>query len=178
MNCICRIFQIPYFSNVEKVVEKTEAQALDSSSLITCNITSRVHKIMDNGWGFIKLNVQDRIKEFKDAILFSADGDAVAWDWNWDNADKMRHVPGTRIKDIEHFLGNRKIEMLILSLGRGHGGGLENPGPGILEVEPGTAEHFRKQGIEVVMLKTAAAIDLYKRSCMTKKIAAFVHTTC
>lgn len=94
----------------------------------------------------------------------------------------MRHNPGIRIKDVDHYLAGKTLKpgsVVILTQGRGHGGGLENPGPGILQVEDETVTHLQKQGLEVLVCKTAKAIENFNKLMEEKReVFAFIHTTC
>ncbi len=94
----------------------------------------------------------------------------------------MHHVPGIRISDVDYFLSRsqKRPEVIILSQGRGHGGGLDNPGAGELKIEPGVETHLRNQGFsEIYILKTAAAIDKYSEMRIQgKPTLALIHTTC
>lgn len=151
-------------------------------------------EIVSDGWGTITLKVNGEEKTFKDVIILPSDGDQIAkeWDWAW-SSPSMRHKPGIREIDILNLIlpeertnsdvsheARIKPDVIILSQGRGHGGQRDNRGPGILEVGPNVPTYIKNQGIEVHILKTAAAIDKYNelRNEGKKHIAALIHTTC
>ena len=94
----------------------------------------------------------------------------------------MHHHPGIRKSDADHYVFSHLVpDVLILSQGRGHGGGLNNPGPGVLEIEPGLESYLKAKGVkELHILKTAAAIKKYEELTAqgNKTVAALLHTTC
>lgn len=143
--------------------------------------TTAQAEIISEGWGTITLRA-GVTKIFKDVIILPSKEQPFQ-EWNW-QAEKpfMRHHPGIRIIDIENliFKHTPTPDVIILSQGRGHGGQRDNPGPGILEVCAGVKEHIESQGVEVHILKTAAAIEKYNelRNEGKKHIAALIHTTC
>lgn len=156
-------------------------------------ITPSQPKIIADAWGTILLEVNGKETAFNDVVILPSDtaGNQVAleWNWKWENNEHgqnsgMSHKPGIRIKDIEHYILSRpdieKPDVIILSQGRGHGGQRENPGPGILEVQPDVQEYLRKMGIEVHILKTEPALEKYQQLILEgkKRVAALIHTTC
>lgn len=136
-------------------------------------------KIIANGWGEIDISTSGKIERFKDVVLLPTV--AKEWNWGW-KSDPMHHHPGIRKSDIDQYIFSSLIpDVLILSQGRGHGGGLDNPGPGILEIEAGLQTYLKQKGVkEIHILKTAAAIQKYAdlSALGTKSIAAMIHTTC
>lgn len=148
-------------------------------------------KIIQDSWGEITLEMHGEQQKFKDVVIVPSDlasgKMAEEWNWRWQTDEKgqsygLRHVPGIRIVDVEHFILSKteKIDVIILSQGRGHGGLRDNPGPGILQIEPNVEEFLKKKGFEVHVLKTADAIDLYQKLTHEdkKRVAALIHTTC
>lgn len=139
-------------------------------------------QILSNAWGSIQLACEGALQIFKDVAILGMS--ARNWEWAWDG-NAMHHHPGIRIRDIDHYffsrIGIEKPDVVILSTGRGHGGQLDNPGPGILEVASDVEAYIRSKGIgEVHILKTAAAIQKYNavRAEGGKRIFALIHTTC
>ncbi|MES2121570.1 MAG: hypothetical protein V4492_02190 [Chlamydiota bacterium] len=141
--------------------------------------------IASNGWGSIGVargegNASWLNNNYRDAVLYPTH--AEEWNWQWNQTSPMHHVPGIRISDVDYFLSRsqKRPEVIILSQGRGHGGGLDNPGPGELKIEPGVEAHLRNQGFsEVYILKTAAAIEKYREMRVEgKPTLALIHTTC
>jgi hypothetical protein len=59
-------------------------------------------KILSDAWGEILIEWQNGKIKCKDAIIFPTK--AKEWDWNWTTNDGMHHIPGIRIKDLDHFL--------------------------------------------------------------------------
>ena len=165
-------------SSLDKTVLKLTVKKI----LPEKNTETRQPEIVSNGWGTITLKVNGVEKKFKDVIILPLDGEKGAEEWNWDLTG-MRHKPGISIMDIEKFILSKisNPDVIILTEGRGHGGQLDNKGPGALEVAQETRNHnFKDQGIEIYILKTAAAIAKYNeiRSEGNKRIAALIHTTC
>ena len=167
----------------ESSVNSTNSDSIDQGSITTGKpISSSQPQIIKDGWGFIHIEWGRDSHQFKDAVIYP--GEANRWNWAWDQSDSMHHHPGVRAKDVNHFLSQMQPEAMpdvaIISRGRGHGGGLENPGPGILEIGSDVETVLREQGIkEVYMLKTAAAIEKYKElAAQGKTIFALIHTTC
>ncbi len=48
----------------------------------------------------------------------------------------------------------------------------------VMEVPDATADHVRARGIDLVMLDTAAAVELFNSLSGKKKVAAALHLTC
>lgn len=143
--------------------------------------------IVSDEWGEIILEFNGIEKKFRDVVILPSQ-EPVKWHWKWQKDGKnrsvgMSHVPGIRIVDVEHYILSQLEEqpdVIILSKGRGHGGQRNNPGPGILQIEPGVKEYLQEKGIEVYILKTAEAIEKYQQLRLegSKRIAAMIHTTC
>jgi len=158
-------------------------------------------EIISDEWGKIVIKVNGVEQTFKDAIILPSDGQQIAkeWNWKWDKNSTpgetgMSHSPGIRLKDIQQFILSKPIQpdVIILSLGRGHGGQRDNSGPGVLKISPLLQSFFKPNGIgsfkfgqngktyELYTLKTAAAIAKYNeiRDQGNKRVAALIHTTC
>lgn len=172
-------------NKANKVLSKNEGPVSNNSvQLAQGNMKFAQPEIVSDDWGKITLNINGSIQKFKDVVILPSEDDQVAeaWNWAWDK-EAMHHSPGIRLKDVDHFILSRtpKPDVVILSQGRGHGGKRDNPGPGILEMEPGLREYIESRGIgKVYILKTAAAIEKYNeiRNQGNKRIAALIHTTC
>jgi len=137
-------------------------------------------QIVSDDWGKISLRINGQNRDFKDVVISPRDAEEWRWDWS---APSMSHRPGIRVADLDRFiLSIRPLpDVVILSQGRGHGGKKENPGPGILKIDPSLNTYLKSKGVaEVHILKTAAAIDLYRQISNkgNKKIAALIHSTC
>lgn len=152
-------------------------------------VTNLQPEIVDDAWGTISVKVNGKIETFngsnKDVVI--TPNNAQAWRWDWNLQTPMRHVPGIRKVDIDHFILSQPQvpDVVILSKGRGHGDQhgyqRENPGPGILEVDSSLDSYLKSKGVqEVYILKTAAAIAKYNELSKkgVKTIAALIHTTC
>lgn len=153
-------------------------------------------EVISDEWGKIVLSVNGKeAPPFKDVVILPTTSTgkqtAIKWEWKWEKDDSgMSHKPGIRIKDIEKYILSRtdtpKPDVIILSQGRGHRkdksapNQRDNEGAGELQIEPGVKEHLEKEGIEVIIAKTAAAVDKYKALTLetTKKVAAMFHSTC
>ncbi|MFI0436013.1 MAG: hypothetical protein ACH350_09900 [Parachlamydiaceae bacterium] len=148
------------------------------------NIEATQPEIVSDNWGTITLKVNGLVKKFKDVIILPSDDRQVAEEWNWKwGSESMHHHPGIRIIDIDHLILSKtsKLDVIILTQGRGHGGQRDNSGPGVLEVATEVRDYIEQQGVpEIYILKTAAAIEKYNqiRSQGKKRIAALIHTTC
>lgn len=49
---------------------------------------------------------------------------------------------------------------------------------GVMEVPAATAEYVKARGIELVVLNTAAAVDMFNGLSGSKKVVAALHLTC
>lgn len=155
--------------------------------------------VISDEWGKIKLSINGKEAVFKDVVILPTTSTgkqtAIKWEWKWEKNELgqpsgMSHKPGIRMIDIEHYILSRadtpKPEVIILSQGRGDRTDKndfttrDHEGPGVLQIEAGVKEHLEKEGIEVIIAKTAAAVDKYKALTLetTKKVAAMIHTTC
>lgn len=135
-------------------------------------------QIISDKWGKIVVKVNNKQHTFKDAVLLP--DEAKEWNWKW-NATPMSHDPGVRKIDLDHYIlsCNPKPEVVILSKGRGHGKGLDNPGEGVLKVAGELTKYLLDNGIKDVYIeKTAESLRLYKEISTTKRVAALIHTTC
>lgn len=171
-----------FSKNEEEIKSRTVTNVLETDDTENEKITQP--EVISDDWGKISLRLNGSIKHFKDVIILPSEGTQIAkeWNWKWDQ-EGMRHRPGIRIKDIEHLIlsHSSKPDVIILSQGRGHGGLRENPGPGVLEVDPNLRSYIESQGIhEIYILKTVAAIEKYNeiRNKGKKQVAALIHTTC
>lgn len=167
--------QVPLVSSIINLIEQLFQKSVDKAET-----PSSQPSVEANGWGTISLKVDDRSLRFRDVAIYP--NAAEEWDWRWNPQSPMHHVPGIRIQDVDQFLSHSPVqpEVIILSQGRGHGGGLDNPGAGQLQIESNVESHLRKKGFsEIYLLKTAPALQLYEKlRAQGKKIFALIHTTC
>jgi hypothetical protein len=96
-------------------------------------------------WGTITV---DGVGEFKDAKVFP--GSVQEWDWN---ETGTRHSPGIQPADVEELV-EAGAEAIVLSRG------MELR----LSVMPETLEYLKSRGIEVHVVETEEAVDVYLSS--------------
>lgn len=159
------------------------------SSSVQAKILSMQPQVVESAWGKIVLFWNGQRTQYKDVVILPSKGKQGRFmEWNWGRLDpKMRHSPGIRMADIQHWMevpmqGEILPDAVILTRGRGHGGGLDNSGEGVLEIDPGTKPYLIKNGIkeeQIYILKTEPALQKYKELCeQGKRVVAFIHTTC
>jgi len=110
-------------------------------------------------WG--RIDVED-VGTFRDAKLFP--GGAREWDWRETGTG---HVPGTQPADVRELLDNGATTVV---LSRGMLGQL-----GVCEE---TLALLRQRGVQVHVLRTKAAADLYNDLREKEPVAGLFHTTC
>lgn len=179
------IESIPVLGDIVALIEKVILAGVHFWTSCVQNTSSQGIQnaqplIESNGWGHITLRVNNASTRFRDAIIYPSG--AEEWNWQWNGQSPMHHVPGVRVQDVDHFISRCKErpEAIILTQGRGHGGGLNNSGAGILQIEPNVETHLRGQGFsEIHILKTAPALQRYEElRASGKRVLALVHTTC
>jgi hypothetical protein len=111
-------------------------------------------------WG--RLEVQDRPQPHKDAKLFP--GGSRVWDWAETGTS---HSPGIQPADVEELL-EHGADIVVLSRG------MLNR----LKTCPHTLAFLKEREIEVHVLPTKEAAELYNRLCASRPIGALIHTTC
>lgn len=132
-----------------------------SPAVLQCrNMGPRSPEVHSLSWG--RIDVRGEAHPFKDAKLFP--GGAREWDWR---ETGTRHSPGIQPADVEELLAHG-ADVVVLS----------NGVLGRLRTCPETLALLRQQGIEVHVLPTREAVDLYNRLRGTRKVAALVHSTC
>ncbi len=72
-----------------------------------------------------------------------------------------------QLEDLEEVI-KEKPELLIIGTGY----------HGVLEVPEGLSSALRAKGIEVIVKKTAEAVEIYNKRYGTKKTVACLHLTC
>lgn len=126
--------------------------------------------VIDDGWGQIEIAFGGKTYQFKDAVILP--DKAFSWDWNWNPKDPMKHSPGIREIDIDHFLLSEGFipDAVILSQGRFL----------ILKVHPHLTQYLQEKGVkQVYVLRTDKAITKYiELASGSEKVAALIHTTC
>jgi hypothetical protein len=120
----------------------------------------RSPQIKDVSWG--RLEVQGRAEPYKDAKLFP-DGSR---EWNWRETG-TEHSPGIQPTDVQELL-DRGATVVVLSRGMKK----------CLEVPHETLEFLKQKQIEVHVLPTAEAVQLYNELAEKKPVGGLFHTTC
>ena len=122
----------------------TTARPLAGDFLVVTekNRSPRVNHV---SWG--RLEVEGRAEPYKDAKLFPGG----SREWNWRETG-TNHVPGIQQADVQELL-NHGAEIVILSRGMKE----------CLEVPRETLEFLKKRQIEVHVLPTGEAVQLYNQ---------------
>jgi hypothetical protein len=110
-------------------------------------------------WGHIEV---DGHPPFKDAKIFP--GGAREWDWH---ETGTRHVPGIQPTDVQELIDNG-AKAVVLSRG------IWNR----LHVCPETLDVLAKNGIEVEVLQTEAAVERFNELRESKPVGGLFHSTC
>lgn len=124
------------------------------------NASDRSPRITDLSWG--RLRVEGRPEPYKDAKLWP--GGSRAWDWNETGTD---HTPGVQPADVEELLDHGS-EVIVLSKGM-----MER-----LQVKPETLEFLEERGVDVHVLQTEDAVDLYNELAGERPVGGLFHSTC
>ncbi|TNV76980.1 hypothetical protein FGO68_gene16378 [Halteria grandinella] len=130
------------------------------------------HPEIHSTWGQIRITCNGRYFSHKDAVII--DSYAQPWDWDWQGPgfEGMHHSPGYRSIDLDHFFFDQfqdQYRYLILSTGR------ENK----LTVNDSVIQYAKSKGIlEVYILQTGKALELFKELQKNAFVCIFVHTTC
>jgi hypothetical protein len=120
----------------------------------------RSPQIQRLSWG--RLEVRGEERPYKDGKLFP--GGSREWDWR---ETGTRHSPGIQPADVEELL-EHGVDVVVLSKG------MLNR----LETCPETLALLESRGIEVHVLPTRQAADLYNRLSAHRKVGALIHSTC
>ena len=110
-------------------------------------------------WGHIEVEGH---KPFKDAKVFP--GGAREWDWR---ETGTRHVPGIQPADVQELIDNG-AKAVVLSRG------IWNR----LEVCPETLNVLAKNGIDVEVLQTEAAVERFNVLRESMLVGGLFHSTC
>ena len=117
-------------------------------------------KIIHHSWG--KLEVEGAEGPYKDAKLFPSG--SRAWDWH---ETGTQHSPGIQPADVDELI-EHGATIIVLSTGVF----------GRLGVAPETLANLQLRGLEVHVLKTNEAIQLYNQLCKHESPGALIHSTC
>lgn len=110
-------------------------------------------------WGQVEIAGDRR---FRDAKLFP--GGARAWDWR---ETGTHHEPGIQPADVEELL-DHGAEVVVLS--RGH---YER-----LRTCTETLKLLDERGVEVHVLQTEKAVNLYNELAGKARVGGLIHSTC
>ena len=119
----------------------------------------RSPRISRLSWGHIEV---DGHPPFKDAKIFP--GGAREWDWR---ETGTRHVPGIQPADVQELI-DRGAKAVVLSRGVWER----------LEVCPETLDVLAKNGIEVEVLQTEAAVARFNELRESMPAGGLFHSTC
>ena len=117
-------------------------------------------KITHHSWG--KLEVEGAAQPFKDAKLYP--GGSRAWDWRETGTE---HSPGVQPADVDEII-EHGAKVIVLSTGVF----------GRLGVAPETLADLHARGLNVHVLKTKQAIQLYNQLREKEPAGALIHSTC
>jgi hypothetical protein len=104
----------------------------------------------------------DTLGTGKDFKLYPGGG--REWDWSQTGT---RHEPGIQPADIQEFI-DRACQVVVLSRGMQLR----------LQTMPETVAHLEKSGVEVHVLETGAAVELYNRLARSVPVGGLFHSTC
>ena len=116
-------------------------------------------RISHLSWG--RIDVEDH-PPFKDTKVFP--GGAREWDWG---ETGTHHVPGIQPADVQELI-ERGVEAVVLSKGIWER----------LNVCPETLEVLAKNGIEVEVLQTEAAVQRFNELRESMPVGGLFHSTC
>ena len=120
---------------------------------------NRSPRIISHAWGGLEV---DGGLRFRDAKLYP--GGVREWDWN---ETGTHHEPGIQPADVKELL-EHGAEVVVLSRGR-----YER-----LQVCDETIALLEKNDIEIHVLETGAAVDMYNELAANRRAAALIHSTC
>lgn len=110
-------------------------------------------------WGRVLVDGVGTGKDFK---LYP--GGARVWDWS---ETGTAHVPGIQPADIAELL-QAGASVVVLTRGMQER----------LQVHPETLELLRREGIDVYVEETLAAVQRYNRLAVTEPVGGLFHSTC
>jgi len=114
-------------------------------------------------WGNMEVQIDGRQHVFKDCKLWPGGGR----EWKWDETG-THHSPGIQPADVEEIL-NHSVDVIILTQGQ----------LGRLSVADETKALLAEKGIEVHIVNTKKAVDLFNRlTKQGKRVGGLFHSTC
>ena len=120
---------------------------------------ARSPRITGLSWGSMTVEGVGTGKDFK---LYPGGG--REWDWS---ETGTRHEPGIQPADVQELI-DRGCRVVVLSRG------MELR----LQTMPETVSHLRDRGVEVHVLETKAAAELYNRLAAGTPVGGLFHSTC
>ncbi len=87
-------------------------------------------------------------------------------EWNWRETN-TEHVPGIQVADVQELL-EHGAKVVVLSRGMKE----------CLEVPRETLDFLKEKQIEVQVLPTAEAVELYNKLAEKSRVGGLFHTTC
>jgi hypothetical protein len=119
----------------------------------------RSPRITQVSWGSMTVDTLGTGKDFK-----LHPGGGREWDWS---ETGTRHDPGIQPADVQELV-DRGCRVVVLSRG------MELR----LQTMPETVAHLEENGIEVHVLETRAAVELYNRLTESVPVGGLFHSTC
>jgi hypothetical protein len=119
----------------------------------------RSPQITHVSWGTMTIDILGSGKDFK---LYPGGG--REWDWS---ETGTRHEPGIQPADVQEFI-ERGCRVVVLSRG------MELR----LQTMSETVAHLERSGIEVHILETRAAVELYNQLAASVPVGGLFHSTC
>ena len=120
---------------------------------------TRSPRIGHVSWGTMNVDTLGIGKDFK---LYPGGG--REWDWS---ETGTRHDPGIQPADVQELI-DRGCHVVVLSRG------MELR----LQTMPETIAYLEKSGIEVHVLETSAAVELYNQLAGNVPVGGLFHSTC
>jgi hypothetical protein len=119
----------------------------------------RSPQITHVSWGMMTVDTLGSGKDFR---LYPGGG--REWDWS---ETGTRHEPGIQPADVQEFI-ERGCRVVVLSRG------MELR----LQTMPETVARLERSGVEVHILETRAAVQLYNKLAATVPVGGLFHSTC
>jgi hypothetical protein len=116
-------------------------------------------RITHLSWGRLEV---DGFPVFKDAKLYP--GGAREWDWS---ETGTHHRPGIQMADVEDLLESGAT---VVILSKGMHEDLQTPAK--------TLHALDQMGVNVHVMQTKEAVELYNRLCGKELVGALIHSTC
>ncbi len=119
-------------------------------------------KVRDLSWGQVTVEEADQRHEYRDAKLWPGG----SRNWNW-NETGTSHTPGIQVADVRELV-EKGAKHVILSRGQNNR----------LQVKSETMEWLDEQGIEVDVMESNKAVEVYNDLAGDEEVGALIHSTC